>query len=78
MLDRRVVFGGDGGRAAGVRIGLLGSVRVRAASIEIGAPAWSPTPHTLLARDAKLKLGYRDLWRAWHGAPLHIAGLEAA
>jgi len=78
MLDRRVVLGGDGQRASGVRIGLLGSVRVRAASIEIGAPAWSPTPHTVLAREAKLKLGYGDLWRAWHGAPLHIAGLEAA
>jgi len=77
MLDRRVVLGGDSQRASGVRIGLLGSVRVRAASIEIGAPAWSPTPHTVLARDANLKLGYRDLWRAWHGAPLHIADLEA-
>jgi len=78
MLDRRVVLGGDGERASGVRIGLLGSVRVRAASIEIGAPTWSPTPHTVLVREAKLKLGYGDLWRAWHGAPLHIAGLEAA
>ena len=78
MLDRRVVLGGDAQRASGVRIGLLGSVRVRAASIEIGAPAWSPTPHTLLARDANLKLGYGDLWRAWHGAPLHIASLQAA
>jgi len=78
MLDRRVVLGGDAQPASGVRIGLLGSVRVRAGSIEIGAPAWSPTPHTLLAREANLKLGYRDLWRAWHGAPLHIAGLEAA
>ncbi|MEO8310355.1 MAG: AsmA family protein [Caldimonas sp.] len=78
MLDRRVVLGGDGARASGVRIGLLGSVRVRAASIEIGAPSWSPTPHTVLARDANLKLGYGDLWRAWHGQPLHIASLEAA
>ena len=78
MLDRRVVLGGHRQLASGVRIRLLGSVRVRAASIEIGAPAWSPTPHTLLAREANLKLGYRDLWRAWHGAPLHVAGLEAA
>ena len=78
MLDRRVVLGGDGQRASGVRIGLLGSVRVRAGSIEIGAPPWSPTPHTVLAREANLKLGYRDLWRAWQGAPLHIAGLDAA
>ncbi|HSC63732.1 MAG TPA: AsmA family protein [Caldimonas sp.] len=78
LLDRRVVLGGDAQRASGVRIGLLGSVRVRAASIEIGPPPWGPTPHTLLARDANLKLGYVDLWRAWHGAPLHIADLEAA
>ncbi|MEO5843364.1 MAG: hypothetical protein ABIQ33_00840, partial [Caldimonas sp.] len=78
MLDRRVVLGGDPQRASGVRIGLLGSVRVRAASIEIGAPGWSPTPHTVLARDASLKLGYLDLWRAWQGQPLHIASLEAS
>jgi len=78
MLDRRVVLGGDAQPASGVRIGLLGSVRVRAGSIEIGAPAWSPTPHTLLAREANLKLGYVDLWRAWHGAPLRIASLDAA
>jgi len=78
MLDRRVVLGAEGQRGSGVRIGLLGSVRVRAASIEIGAPTWSPAPHTLLAHNAELKLGYLDLWRAWHGAPLHIASLEAA
>ncbi|MEO8079372.1 MAG: hypothetical protein ABI641_02505, partial [Caldimonas sp.] len=75
-LDRRVVFdrGADNAR---VRIGLLGSVRVRAPSIEIGAPAWSSAPHLLLAHDAYLKLGYLDLWRAWRGQPLHVAVLEA-
>jgi len=78
LLDRRVVLGAGSERAAGVRIGLLGSVRVSAPSIEIGPPSWSPTPHTALARDARLKLGYLDLWRAWHGDPLHIADLEAA
>ena len=67
LLDRRVVLGAGSERAAGVRIGLLGSVRVSAPSIEIGPPSWSPTPHTALARDARLKLGYLDLWRAWHG-----------
>ncbi len=74
-LERRVEFGEANGR--GVRIGLLGSVRVEAASIEIGAPAWSQAPHMVLAHDARLKLGYADLWRAWHGEPLHIAALEA-
>ena len=34
--------------------------------------------NVLLARDARMKLGYLDLWRAWHGAPLHIRDLEAA
>jgi uncharacterized protein involved in outer membrane biogenesis len=76
-LDRRVVFGDDSGSGHGVRIGLIGSVRVRAASIEIGAPSWSTAPHMLLARDARLKLGYLDLWRAWRGGPLHVADLEA-
>jgi AsmA family protein len=76
LLDRRVVFAsGSGG--SGVRIGLLGSVRVRAESIEIGAPQWSPARHTLLARDAALKLGYLDLWRAYRGGTLHIRELEA-
>jgi len=78
MLDRRVALGDDAQGRSGVRIGLLGSVRVSAASIEVGAPSWSPTPHTVLARDARLKLGYLDLWRAWHGARLHIAELEAS
>jgi uncharacterized protein involved in outer membrane biogenesis len=78
MLDRRVEFGTDPAVASGVRIGLLGSVRVRAASIEIGAPAWSQAPHMLLAKDAYLKLGYLDLWRAWRGQPLHVRSLEAA
>ena len=77
-LDRRVVFAADPGVAAGVRIGLLGSVRVRAAVIEIGAPVWSTAPHMLLARDASFELGYLDLWRAWLGEPLHVKALEAA
>ncbi|HEX4236301.1 MAG TPA: AsmA family protein [Caldimonas sp.] len=77
-LDRRVVFGDHSGTTAGVRIHLLGSVRIRAGSIEIGAPTWSPAPHMLLARDAVLTLGYLDLWRAYRGKTLHIRDLEAA
>jgi uncharacterized protein involved in outer membrane biogenesis len=76
-LDRRVAFGNEAGGLPGVRIGLIGSVRVQAESIEIGAPAWSATPHMLLARGARLKLGYLDLWRAWRGGPLHVKELEA-
>jgi uncharacterized protein involved in outer membrane biogenesis len=75
MLDRRVVFGSD--KASGVRIGLIGSARVRADAIEIGAPAWSPAPYMLRARDAQVTLGYLDLWRAIHGQTLHVRALEA-
>ena len=77
ILDRRVVFGSDPSKSSGVHIGLLGSVRVRADSIEIGAPEWSKAPHMLVARDAVLKLGYLDLWRAYRGATLHVRELEA-
>ena len=77
-LDRKVAFVGDGGSGEGVRIGLLGSVRVMASSIEIGAPEWSSAPHMLLAKDARLTLGYLDLWRAWRGRPLHVRELEAS
>jgi len=76
-LDRRVAFDSAAGESRGVRIGLIGSVRVTADSIAIGAPAWSQKPHMLLARDARLKLGYFDLWRAWRGGPLHVRSLEA-
>ena len=75
-LDRKVTFGDTDDK--GVRIGLIGSVRVTAASIEIGSPTWSKQPHMLLAKDAHLKLGYLDLWRAYRGQPLHIDTLEAA
>jgi uncharacterized protein involved in outer membrane biogenesis len=60
-----------------VRIGLLGGIRVHADAIEIGPPPWSPTRHTMLARDAILKLGYLDLWRAYRGQTLHVRALEA-
>ena len=76
-LDRRVEFNDETGSQSGVRVGLLGGVRVTAQRIEIGAPAWSKEPHTLLARDARLRLGYLDLWRAWRGEPLRIKDLHA-
>ena len=77
-LDRPVVFGNDPSTSSGVRIGLIGRLRVTAASLEIGAPSWSKAPHMLLAHDVRLQLGYLDLWRAWRGGPLHVASLEAA
>ena len=77
VLDRRFVASSDAGGQERVRIGLLGSVRVKAPSIEIGAPAWSQAPHMILAKNAALKLGYLDLWRAYRGGPLRIAELRA-
>jgi len=77
-LDRRVVLSSDAKTQPDIRIRLIGSIRLHAAHVEIGAPKWSAAPHTLLARDAHLKLGYGDLWRAYRGAPLHIVALDAA
>lgn len=74
-IDRRVAFGSEANQ--GVRINLVGSVRVTAASIEIGSPAWSKEPHMVLAKNAILKLGYGDIWRAYRGKPLHIRELRA-
>jgi AsmA family protein len=77
-IDRRVSFQADPAAKPVVLIHLLGGVRVEAARIEIGAPAWSKAPHMLLARDAQLTLGYGDLIRAAFGAPLRIRELRAA
>lgn len=77
-LDRRVVLSSDAKTQPDIKIRLLGSIRLHAAHVEIGAPKWSTAPHTLLARDAHLKLGYGDLWRAYRGGPLHIVALDAA
>ena len=77
-LDRRVGFTADAGAGSTVSIRLLGGLSIRAANIDIGAPAWSAEPHTLVAQEAQLKLAYIDLWRAWRGAPLRVRTLEAA
>ena len=77
-LGRKVAFAPDGASPASVRIGLLGSVRLDTPYLEIGAPAWSQTPHMLLVRDARLRLGYFDLWRAYKGDALHIRELQAS
>ncbi|HUP08041.1 MAG TPA: AsmA family protein [Caldimonas sp.] len=79
-LDREVTFAGEGAgerEGRGVHIGLLGSIRIDAASIQIAAPAWSKASHMVLAKNAQLRLGYRDLWGAAHGQPLRILGLRA-
>ena len=74
-LERKVAFGAEGD--SNVRIGLIGSVRVTAGRIEIGAPDWSKTPHMILAEKARLKLGYGDLIKTYRGGILHIRELRA-
>ena len=76
-LDRKVRLGADAAEPR-VQVRLLGSLRIHAAYIEIGAPAWSNAPHMLQAHDAYIKLGYPDLWRAHRGEPLRIRTLRAA
>ena len=76
-LDRKVEFG-TGPSVPDVRIGLLGSIRVRAGRIEIGAPGWSSAPYTFLAQDVTLKMTYGDAWRVYRGGLLRIESLQAA
>ena len=78
MLDRRVSLSADPALRPKVVIHLLGGIEITAAYIEIGAPPWSAAPHMLVARDARMTLGYVDLWRASRGAPLRIRELRAA
>ena len=77
-LDRKVQLGAGSAAEPRVQVRLLGSLRIHAAYIEIGAPAWSSAPHMLQARDAYMKLGYPDLWRAHRGEPLRVRALRAA
>jgi hypothetical protein len=51
--------------------------KLPAEQIRIDAPAWSSTPHLLLARGLELELGHGDLFRAARGAPVgagHVGG----
>jgi uncharacterized protein involved in outer membrane biogenesis len=77
-LQRRVSLSADPAVAPKAVIHLLGGIELTAPSIEIGAPTWSNSPHTLLAHDARLTLGYLDLWRAGRGQPLRIREMRAA
>jgi uncharacterized protein involved in outer membrane biogenesis len=77
-LERRVSLSADPAAPPEAVIRLLGRVEFGAAHLEIGAPAWSSAPHMVLARDARVTLGYVDLWRASQGAPLRIRELRAA
>ncbi|HKX44434.1 MAG TPA: hypothetical protein VJO99_24970, partial [Burkholderiaceae bacterium] len=82
--DRHVSLAAEPGGTAQARTRLLGSVRVSAPRIELGAPRWSSAPHMLLAHDATIEFGYADLWHAYRhrdergGEPLRIRALRAA
>lgn len=75
-LHREVRFA-EGDARPDVKIHLLGGIRIRAPYFEIGAPDWSKQPHMLLARDARVTLGYFDLWKASRGEALRIRELRA-
>ena len=81
-LDRRVRFSLDADPVAtqvkGFQIRFVGGVHLIAPGIEVAAPAWSKTPHMLIARDVVMDLRYIDLWRARQGEPLRIDNLQAA
>lgn len=64
--------------AAAFRVQFLGSVRLQAPLLQIGAPAWSEAPYLLRAEDATVELLWRDIWRAWQGEPMRIHRLAAA
>lgn len=63
--------------AAGVKVRLFGRVEVHAQRIEIAAPAWSRRPPLLVGENARLRLRYGDLWRAYRGEALRVRRLEA-
>lgn len=76
-LQRRVSLGADPTVPPKAAIHLLGGIELTAPYLEIGAPAWSAMPRSLVAHDARLRLGYLDLWRAGRGQPLHLRELQA-
>ena len=55
----------------------FGGLRLAVPQLTLAAPPWAAAPPTLLARDLRLHLRYRDLWRAWRQGALHIHSLQA-
>ena len=56
----------------------LGGLRLALPQLTVAAPPWAGAPPTLQARDLRLHLRYRDLWRAWRQHALHIHSLQAS
>ena len=60
------------------QIRFIGGIRVYLPAVDVGAPAWSKTPHMFIAREVALELRYIDLWRAYGGEQIRIDSLKAA
>ena len=79
MLGRSVSFEQPTqAHGGGLRIHLLGGLRIESGRIQIGAPAWSTAPYLARADDVAIELRYGDLWRAYRGQPLRVQSLQAA
>ena len=72
-LDRRVRIA-----ANDFSVRFVGGLRLHAPELEVGAPAWSQSPHLVQAKDVTLKMRYVDLWRAYRGQRLKIHMLQAS
>jgi AsmA family protein len=70
-LQRRISF------EDGLRLYLLGGIRLEAAHVQVDNPAWSRLGPMLVARNATLKLRYGDMIALRSGAPLHVDVLDA-
>lgn len=76
------------GERSGLRIHLLGGLRIDAPVVIVAGPQWRSSTPTLHAQGVKLELRYGDLWQAWrsrrHEQPAalvgqaHAAGASAA
>lgn len=76
-LDRRILISAATPDGPRFRVHFLGGIRLYAGQVEIASPAWSQTPHLLLAKNLTLQLGYADLWHAYKGQLLKIQNLQA-
>lgn len=75
-LERRVAFGEAGDE--GLRVRFLGTLKITAPSLEIGAPRWSADAYMLRAQDIDLRLKYGDLLAARRGERVRVESLEAS
>ncbi|MEO8296272.1 MAG: AsmA family protein [Burkholderiales bacterium] len=74
-LQRRVSFDDSGTRS--LRLHLLGGIGVQAGRLQIDNPAWSALGPMLDARDADLRLRWRDLLAMRAGQPMVVQSLSA-